>query len=164
LLERYESSQFIAPTPEQIAEENAVQAGQIELARQWLLNLDAERRVAGIEQLAAYPTPESEQLMADTLKKDLSSDVRIAAAQNLSYIEAPTPATLQVLIHALQDQDQEVRLSALSSLQSYLHSLEDVSVEAKKIVRLLKNAAKNTQIPEDTRAVIKDSLADMADN
>jgi hypothetical protein len=164
LLERYEASQQHQPNPEEIAEEQAFEAEQVEEAQQWLKDLAPEQRVAGIEQLAAFPSTKAEQLMVERLKQDASEDVRIAAADNLSYIEVPSTATQDALILALQDKHEDVRSSAFNTLQAFVASLEDDDPTAKRIVGLLRKQVKSQQVPAATREEIKEYLTDQFEN
>lgn len=164
LQERYESAQQYEPTPDEIAEEQAFETEQIAEAEQWLKDLDAEQRIAGIEQLAAYPSPKAEQLMVERLKNDKSDEIRIAAADNLSYIEVPTVATQDALVQALQDKNEELRTSALNTLESFVASLEDEDETAKRIVGLLKKQLKSQQVPSDIKEAIKEYLSDQFEN
>lgn len=164
LLERFEVAQQYESSPEEAAEDLAFESEQIEEAQQWLLNLDSEQRLAGIEQLAAYPSPKAEQLMVEALKNDKSEEIRSAAADNLSYIEIPTVATQDALIHALQDSGEDVRNSALNTLESYVASLEEDDATAKRIVSLLKQQMKSKQVPADIKDSIKDYLTDQIQN
>ncbi len=164
LQDRYAASQQYEPAPEEIAEEQAFESEQIEEAQQWLQDLDSEQRMAGIEQLAAYPSPKAEQLMVERLQKDKSDEIRSAAADNLSYIEVPTSTTQDALIHALQDGNEDVRNSALNTLESYVASLEDDDATAKRIIGLLKSQLKSQQVPADIRESIKEFLTEQVEN
>lgn len=164
LLERYESAQQFQPTPEEIAEEKAFELEQIAQARIWLLDLNPEQRIAGLEQLSAYPTRAAEKLMVEQLLKDESEAVRAAAAVSLSYIEQPSSLSLDALNHALHDINEDVRNSALNTLQSFVTSLEDDKSTVKRIVTLLEKQAKSKQLPADTRLAIKGYLEDQFGN
>jgi len=164
LLERYQASQQHEPAPEELAEEQAFETEQIEEAQQWLKDLASEQRVSGIEQLAAYPSEKAEQLMVERLKQDASEEVRIAAADNLSYVEVPTIATQDALIQALQDGNEDVRTSAFNTLQSFVASLEDDDPTAKRIVGLLRKQLKTQQAPASIREDIKEYLTDQFEN
>lgn len=160
LLERFETSQQYQPTAEEIEEYSAFENEQIEEAQQWLLDLDAEKRVAGVEQIAAYPSAKAEQLLIETLLKDPSEEVRASAADNLSFVDEPSTAAQDALTRALQDANEDVRNNALNSLQSYVASLDDDNATAKRIVALLKRQLNNSQLSAEMRMEIKDYLSD----
>jgi len=160
LTERIQTAQLHEPTPEEIAEDKAFEAEQIEEAKRSLLDLDIEKRIEGLEQLTAYPSPQSEQLMLDILKKDMSDEMRASAADYLSYIEEPSLATQDALIQALNDSNEDVRNNALNTVQSYIYALDEDSASAKRIVDLLKKQARNEQLPADMRESIKEYLID----
>lgn len=118
----------------------------------------------GLEQLTAYPSPESERLMLDILNKDMSDEMRAAAADYLSYVEEPSLATPNALFNALGDYNEDVRSNALNTLESYVASLDEDSATAKRIVNFLKKQSKNKQLPKDIRQEIKAYLSDQFDN
>ena len=158
--ERLGAIQFYEATPEEIAADQAFEAEQIELAKQWLLDLNLEKRIAGLEQLTAYPSPQSEGIMLEILNNDMSDEMRASAADYLSYIQEPSLKAQDVLIQALNDTNEEVRNSAFNTVQSYIYSLEEDSASAKRLVNLLKKQAKNKQLPADMRDMIKEYLID----
>jgi len=164
LLERFQSAQIYQPTPELIAEERLVDAEQIKLAKTWLLDINAGQRIAGVEQLAAYPTPEAEQAIVDALQKDPSYEVRAAAAVNLSFVKEPALVTQNALINALADLNEEVRFNALNTLQSYLYSFENDNATAISIAMLLKRQLTNKSVPMEIRNAIKNILEDISVN
>jgi hypothetical protein len=63
-------------------------------------------------------------------------------------------STIADLVNALEDEAEEVRLSALSTLQGYLLSQEKDTESYKKIDLALKNKASSDNIPADIRAAI----------
>jgi hypothetical protein len=151
-----------APTPEQVEEDARVEKEQVETAAAWLQDADSKQRVAGAEQLAAYPTPEAEKLLAETLGSDLTPEVRAAAAQSLDSFKKLQESTIRVLMDALEDPDEDVRLGALNTLQSRYARLDGVKpVEAKNILASLKKKAKSPQVPLETQQIIVDFLHDL---
>lgn len=164
LMERFETAQAYVPTPEDMAEEAAFEAEQIEIARQWLHDLDAEKRMAGLEQLTAYPSLAAEQLMLDVLGKDQSDEIRAAAANYLSYMDKPSLAAQNALFKALGDQNEEVRDNALNTLESFIDTLDEDDTASKRIASLFRQQVKNKRLPVDTRKSIQAFISDRLEN
>lgn len=156
------ASRFYQSTPEERAEEEAFEVEQVGLARRWLSDLDIEKRIMGVEQLAAYPSPRSENLLVGALKKDPEPQIRVLAAEHLSYMRQPSLGAQEALIAALYDINEEVRMSAFNTLQYYLASSEQEG-DAQRIVGLLKHQMQNGKLPLNTRKVIEDYLSDQAE-
>lgn len=151
------------PTPQQLEEEQQVEREQINAARASLNEADPEQRISGAEQLSAYPTPEAEKLLTESLANDLSSEVRAAAAESLDSFEKLDENTVQALLTALEDPDEDVRENALGTLQGVRDRLEgDGKIKgAKKILAGLKRKSKSPQVPAETQREIKDYLSDL---
>lgn len=149
-------------TPEQIKEDARIDAEQVALARQWLESADSKQRVDGAEQLAAYPTPEAEMLLIDALATDPDPQVRSVAAQSLEVFEQPTEQTIAALLTALQDENEEVQMSAWATLEGIVSKEEDDSVRARQIIAGLKEKATSAGLATDTREVILEFLQDQS--
>lgn len=106
---------------------------QLEAALSHIKSTKHEERMEAAEQLGAFPSPEMETVLTDLLTKDTDAGVRNAAALSLSSLDAPTDATTNGLLSALEDTDEEVRLSALSTLENYLLGLEQTSTIYHKV-------------------------------
>ena len=156
-------SGIAAPTPVQIEEEARTEKEQIEAASLWLQDADPEQRVTGAEQLSAYPTPEAEKLLAESLANDSIPEVRAAAAQSLDSFEKLEENTLQALLTALEDPEEEVRQSALGTLQGLHDRLEgdEKLKEAKKIRAALRKKSKSPSVPMEMQKEIRDYLRDL---
>lgn len=149
-------------TPEQIAEEQRLDAEQVESARRWLTGNNPATRVEGAEQLAAYPTPEAERLLAHALANDPSPEVRAAAAQSLEEFEQPTEETIGALLAALEDESEEVRRDVWSALEGLLANEEDGSARAGTIITGLKTKTASPRLADEIRDEIREFLADQA--
>ncbi len=115
----------------------------------------------GAEQLGAYPTKEAEAALLQALTADSEADVRSAAAQSLGYVEKPTEGTLNGLMSALEDTNEDVRLNALSTLEDFLLGSEENSKRYKKILAGLKSKGEGRSVPQDTRDAIREVLQDL---
>lgn len=153
----------IEPTPEEIEEEKRVTQEQIETASAWLSDANPEQRVTGAEQLSAYPTPEAEKLLVESLANDSVPEVRAEAAQSLDSFEKLEESTVQALLAALEDPDEDVRENALSTLQGLHDRLEgDGKIkDAKKIFAGLKKKSRSPQVPAEMQKNIRDYLRDL---
>ncbi|WP_162144243.1 HEAT repeat domain-containing protein [Methylocaldum szegediense] len=160
LAEQFGSSPVL--TPEQIEEDKQIDDEQVATAGEWLRSIDVQERIDGAEQLAAYPTAEAEKLLVEALITDIDPEVRSTAAQSLSAFESPTDETIAALLAAVEDENEEVRLSALDTLESIATAEETGSRRYKKILAGLKKAAKSKRVPSETREEIRDFLLDQA--
>jgi HEAT repeat protein len=141
--------------PEEITEDDVqTEKELVDEAMRLLNSTKDEERVEGAELLATYPNSESEMILAQLLITDNDPDVRNAAAQSLGAVDVPLDSTIADLVNALEDEAEEVRLSALSTLQGYLLSQEKDTESYKKIDLALKNKASSDNIPADIRAAI----------
>ena len=130
--------------------------------RQWLESADSRQRVDGAEQLAAYPTPEAEMLLINTLATDPDPQVRSAAAQSLEGFEEPTEQTIAALLAALQDESEEVQMSAWATLEGIVSKEEDGSVRSRQIVASLKKQTTSPRLAADTQQAILEFLKDQS--
>ncbi len=135
---------------------------QVDAALAQISSNDPAQRIEGAEQLGAYPTKEAETALTQLLSSDSDPEVRSTAAQNLGYVERPSDTTLGVLLNSLEDQNEEVRLSALSTLEDFLLGSEEGSKRYTKLLTELQSRAASQTIPEETREAINDVLQDQA--
>lgn len=150
------------PAPEVEQSDEEIEREQVAAALAQLASPEAAQRVEGAEQLGAYPTKEAEAALTQALSADADADVRNAAAQSLGYVEKPTDATLNALFTALEDQNEDVRLSALSTLEDFMLGSDEGSKRYKTILGGLKTRQDTRSIPQDTREAIHDILQDQS--
>lgn len=148
------------PTPEQIAEEQRIEREQVAAALASLRGADADERVSGAQQLGAYPTREAEQGLAEALAGDKSGAVRAAAAQSLAFVKEPRPRGVKTLLGAVLDSDPEVRAAAIDTLQGYLNGLDPESQAFRQIRKGLAGLARSGRLDRDTRATLRELLAE----
>lgn len=115
-------------------------------------------RIEGVEQLGSLTGEESEMMLANLLITDINPDLRNTAAQSLETFELPLDSTITDLVSALEDESEDVRFSALSTLQTYMLRLEEDKESYKKIELALKAKATDQSILVDTREAINDFL------
>ncbi|OAI17978.1 MULTISPECIES: HEAT repeat domain-containing protein [Methylomonas] len=151
-----------ASTPEQIAEEESVDLEQEETARQWLGDHDPAQRIAGAQQLAAYPTPEAGRYLLEALRQDRVGEVRAAAAESLGYFDQPALPVYDALIAALNDPDEAVRFNAFSALQTLMDKLVDQPRLLARLQAKLKQTLKSKKLPADSRVAVEGYLQDQS--
>ncbi len=150
-------------TEEQMAEERQMQDDQVAAAREWLMDTDEQERLAGAEQLSAYPTPEAESALRDSLQFDGSLAVRVAAVESLSRFKSLRPETVKALLAALRDGDEQMSFGALSTLQSLVYRADVDEATHGLVMRGLKSAAKDNSLSMNMREEINDLLLDQPD-
>jgi hypothetical protein len=161
LQSRAEALQAPAPlTEEDIQDDEQIEKEQVAAALAQLTSSDPAQRLEGAEQLGAYPTKEAETALQQVLATDSDADVRNAAAQSLGYLEKPTQATLNTLFSALEDQNEDVRLSALSTLEDFMLGADENSKRYKQILAGLQAKAGSRSVPQETRDAIRDIVTD----
>lgn len=151
-----------ALTPEQLEDDEQTDEEQVAAAKAWLQSEDRQQRIDGAEQLGAYPTPEAETLLTQTLLNDADAEVRSTAAQSLGAFDELTPGAVEALLSSLEDQSEDVRVDSLSTLEDILSRFEEGSNKEKRMLATLKRKAATRSVPEDTRTAIKEILEDYA--
>jgi HEAT repeat protein len=151
-----------AMSPEDLEDDAQIEQEQVNAALAQLSSAETAQRIEGAEQLGAYPTKEAEAALLQALGSDSEPEVRSAAAQSLGYVEKPTDGTINGLVAALEDQNEDVRLNALSTLEDFLLGSEETSKRYKKILSSLKSKGDARSVPQDTRDAIRDILQDLS--
>ena len=133
---------------------------QIAEAMKRLTSPTESERVEAVEQLGAYPNPQTEATLSQLLAGDSSADVRNAAALSLGSLEAPSTATVSTLLSGLKDQSEDVRFSSLSTLEDFMLSQEEESPLYQSIRTGLQDMGQSTGLPDDLRDSINEVLKD----
>lgn len=149
-----------APVLDTAAEDAEIEREQIADAMKRLTSPTETDRVEAVEQLGAYPNPQTEATLTQLLAGDSSPDVRNAAALSLGSLEAPSPATVSALLSGLKDQSEDVRFSSLSTLEDFMLSQEEESPLYQNIRAGLKDMAQSTGLQDDLRDSINEVLKD----
>lgn len=149
-----------APVLDTAAEDAEIEREQIAEAMKRLTSPTESERVEAVEQLGAYPNPQTEATLSQLLAGDSSADVRNAAALSLGSLEAPSTATVSTLLSGLKDQSEDVRFSSLSTLEDFMLSQEEESPLYQNIRTGLKDMAQSTGLPDDLRDSINEVLKD----
>lgn len=131
-----------APTAAELAQERQYDQQQIALAAQRLSSQDSHQRIVATELLNAYQYPEAEQLLTQTLLKDVDPSVRTAAAQSLGLFKQLSATAQTALMAALQDPESGPRLMALDTLLGFAYrssfDVEKLAALTKKLQQLLR--------------------------
>lgn len=141
-------------------EEDSIVAEQVQAAREELRSANVDTRIGALEQLAAYPTPESERLMVDILRTDSDDDVRVAATNALSSIRNPSQESVSALSLASIDLSDTIRQSALTTLDVFLNREPYASPRSKIILHELGLHLKKRTLPADARQDILEFIND----
>lgn len=100
---------------------------EIARAQKLLTSNDDKQRIEGLELLGAYPSPANEVILVGYLKSQENLEIRSTAAISLSTLENPSTSTMDGLLNSLEDPAEDVRFSALSTLEDYLTMEENNS-------------------------------------
>jgi hypothetical protein len=146
-------------SPEEMDDEQ-LEKDQVAQAMALLNSTNDEERIEAVEQLGAYPSAETEAALAQILNTDANPEVRNAAALSLGAMDQPTDATIAALMTALEDQNEDVRFSALSTLEDFMLGQEENSPRYKQIKDGLAMKATSTGLPEDLKESINEVLKD----
>lgn len=159
-LKRYDSQpQFVDALPSSSdTEDKDSESEQLKLAKQLLESKKPSDRIEAAERLSAYPSLEMEAILLKVLSEDGNSDVRNAAAVGLGSLEDPSRASISGLLNAIDDSQENVRFSALSTLEDYLLGLDPQSQGFLAISNGLRSKLENRKLPTNLRASIRQAL------
>lgn len=146
--------------PDEMLDDEQIEKEQIAEAMTQLGSSNDEERIEAVEQLGAYPSPETEATLGQLLITDANAEVRNAAALSLGSLDDPSDATIATLMSALEDQSEDVRFSALSTLEDFMLGMEDDSPNHQRIQDGLKLKAASRTIPDDLKESINEVLKD----
>jgi len=113
-----------------------------------------------VEQLSAFPTPESEQILVNTLGLDFDPEVRRAAAQSLSVFKQPSQKAVTALLTALQDDSEAVQMEALNALAGIAGRMENGSPPFKALLANLSYQARAKRMRSGVRRSLLAFLKD----
>jgi hypothetical protein len=159
LMARLGNGGGVPPTPEQLAEQKRMVDGQVADAVALLDSGDTARKVEAAEQLAAYPTQESERRLARALAEEKAPEVRIAAARALAQVANPERASVAALLRALSAPQAEVHEAALQALAGYLNRLDSSAARFREIRAGLAKFAKSKPLDPERRRAVRELLA-----
>jgi HEAT repeat protein len=109
-----------APRKPSLVVEDAPEKSELARAQQLLASTNEHQRIEGLKLLGAYPSPLNEVILVGYLKSQENPKIRGTAALGLSTLGKPSVSTIDTLLSALEDSCEDVRFSALSTLEDYL--------------------------------------------
>lgn len=157
LAERLEMLANFEPSPEEVEEK---QQYNRKLAVEFSYSLndpDPSKRVAAVEQLGAYPSPEAEDSLTQALNNDTDSNIRAIAARTLDTLDNPSPVAIDALIRAMEDYAPEVQHASLVTLEGFLSKQPSKDLRA-RIVRGLKDKSGSRNLTEETNEYLQELL------
>jgi len=117
-----------------------------------------EQRIEGLELLGAYPSPINEAILIRYLRSKENPEIRSTAAISLSTLENPTTSTIDGLLDTLEDLSEDVRFSALSTLEDYLTMEENNSSIHRHIQAGLRAKLQSKRLQVDIEKEIDDII------
>ena len=148
------------PVENDLIDDAQIEREQIAEAMAHLASQNQEERVEAVEQLGAYPSPDTEATLGQLLAADSNPEVRNAAALSLGSLDAPTESSLSILLSALDDQSEDVRFSALSTLEDFMLAQDENSPTYDRIRSALQTKVGASGVPEELRDSINEVLRD----
>jgi len=133
---------------------------QIRSAQKELKSADIATRVDAIDQLAAYPTKSSEQLLVSTMQTNNNEEIRISAVDALSSVRNPNKITVSALVVAAGANNYELRDAALMTLDIYINREPYGSKRTKMILQNLRGTLKRKQLSSLAREDIADFISE----
>ena len=140
------------------AEDQDSESNQLKFAKPLLESKKPSDRIEAVERLSAYPSLEMESTLLKVLRDDSNNEVRNAAAISLGSLEDPSLTTISGLLNAIEDTKENVRFSALSTLEDYLQGLDPKSPGFLAIENGLRTKLENRRLPPNLKASIREAL------
>lgn len=157
LAERIQALAYRQPTPEELEEEIQYNRDEALALTSDVHDPDPDKRAVAVEQLGAYPSTESEDLLTQALAQDGDAGVRELAAQTLETLDKPSPRAIDALLQAIEDDTPEVQQASLLTLEKWLNDEADNARRA-HIVRGLKHKARSFRLAKETRQYLRELL------
>lgn len=162
LAERLQALSHRQPTSAEWEEEMQYNREQALALGPDLHDSSVEKRIETVEQLGAFLSEEAEVLLVEALASDPDPDVRVAAEQSLGNFEHLEDKAIAGLLGALQDENEDVRMGALITLENLVSTEVRGSTRYKKIVAGLRKKALSRSTPAGIRRAIGVFLEDQA--
>lgn len=148
------------PTAEELEQEKAFDAKQVQSAIEQLKSPDVHQRIVAAETLNAYRIPESERQLSDTMLHDDNAQVRQTAAQSLALFKNLSDRTVNSLFKALHDKDQQTRRESLNTLLNYTLQISDNTGKFQQVLKKLRNEVRSAHISRKIRTELKAFIKD----
>ena len=129
-------------------------------AQQLLASTNEKHRIEGLKLLGAYPSPMNEVLLVGYLKGKENPNIRSTAALALSTLGKPLASTIDTLLSTLEDSSEDVRFSALSTLEDYLILVKEDPASQQRIRDSLRVKLQSNRLQADIQKDIDDIVHD----
>lgn len=151
---------FSAPREPSPVIEDAPEKSELARAQQLLVSNNEHQRIEGLKLLGAYPSPMNEVILVGYLKSQENPRIRSTAALGLSTLGKPSASTIDTLLNTLEDSSEDVRFSALSTLEDYLILVKQDTTTQQRIREGLRTALLANRLPADIQKDIDDIVHD----
>jgi hypothetical protein len=149
----------VAPKPSPIAEATT-EKKEMARAQQLLASTNEQHRIEGLKLLGAYPSPKNEVVLVGYLKSQENPKIRSTAALGLSTLGKPSASTIDKLLNTLEDPSEDVRFSALSTLEDYLILVKQDPAAQQRIREGLRVKLQSNRLQADIQKDIDDIVHD----
>ena len=149
-----------APRKPSPVAEDAPEKSELARAQQLLASTNEYQRIEGLKLLGAYPSPVNEVILVGYLKSQENPKIRGTAALGLSTLGKPSVSTIDTLLSALEDSSEDVRFSALSTLEDYLIFAKQDSAAQQRIREGLRAKLQSNRLQADIQKDIDDIVHD----
>ena len=149
-----------SPTPSSPTEEVTTDKKELARARQLLASTNEHQRIEALKLLGAYPSPVNEAMLVGYLRSQENPKIRSTAALALSTLGKPSASTIETLLGALEDSSEDVRFSALSTLEDYLIFAKQDSASRLRIREGLRAKLQSNRLQADIQKDIDDIVHD----
>ena len=149
----------MTPKPSPIAKATT-EKKEMARAQQLLGSTSELHRIEGLKLLGAYPSPMNEVILVGYLKSQENPEIRSTAALGLSTLGKPSASTIDALLSTLEDSSEDVRFSALSTLEDYLILVKQDPSAHQRIRDGLRAKLQSNRLQADMQKDIDDIVHD----
>ena len=156
------------PTPEMLSVprkpsplvEDTAEKSELARARQLRTSTKEQQRIEGLKLLGAYPSLVNEVILVGYLRSQENPKIRSTAALALSTLGKPSASTIDSLLSALDDSSEDVRFSALATLEDYLILVKQDPAAQQRIREGLRAKLQSNRLQADIQKDIDDIVHD----
>jgi hypothetical protein len=149
----------IPPKPSPIAEATT-EKRELARAQQLLASTNEQHRIEGLKLLGAFPSPINEVILVRYLRSQENPKIRSTAALSLSTLGIPSASTIDTLLSTLEDSSEDVRFSALATLEDYLILVKQDPAAQQRIREGLRAKLQSNRLKADIQKDIDDIVHD----
>ena len=149
----------IPPKPSPIAEATR-EKKEMARAQQLIASTNEQHRIEGLKLLGAFPNPMNEVILVGYLRSQENPNIRSTAALALSTLGKPSASTIDTLLSTLEDSSEDVRFSALATLEDYLILVKQDPASQQRIRDGLRAKLQSNRLQADIQKDIDDIVHD----